>query len=300
MLKAIILGSAIGVSAGSGGDHPSPENFAFTMAMQTPVEAPAYVLAMPHAVYESATRADLGDLRVFNRAGNVVPHVIRTPQDSVSSFSHDWLTIEALALADDGTVYEFDSGGWFPVDTIIIEFAERNTLAHVNVLSRSSPAEAWRRRFAGPAYEIYADHLTLSSEPIVVPVRSERYWRLEVDRASGGIGRRKPGLRIAWRPHELFFVAEGAPPFLLAFGSTQTRPLPTPVADMIRDLERDTLTGLTVRARTNGEVHHGNRRNLLREGSSSWWRRSTLWGVLISTVLGLVLLSLSFYLRHHG
>ncbi len=57
-----------------GGAALSPQDFASGMTVVTPQEAAAYRLRLPLAVYQGTVREDLGDLRVFNAAGEVVPY----------------------------------------------------------------------------------------------------------------------------------------------------------------------------------------------------------------------------------
>lgn len=64
-------------AAGTHGDQQAPPlktDFAFGAAIVTTTSGPLYELPLPLDVYRHATRADLGDLRVFNAAGDVVPH----------------------------------------------------------------------------------------------------------------------------------------------------------------------------------------------------------------------------------
>ncbi|MCW8900167.1 MAG: DUF3999 domain-containing protein [Gammaproteobacteria bacterium] len=53
-------------------------DFAYIAETQTSLNTPFYELEIPTIVYESITRADLGDLRVLNGEGQVVPHGLRT------------------------------------------------------------------------------------------------------------------------------------------------------------------------------------------------------------------------------
>jgi hypothetical protein len=54
-----------------------PADFASGMTIQTDGQGALYEIEIPPAVYRGVTRADLGDLRVFNGAGEVVPHALR-------------------------------------------------------------------------------------------------------------------------------------------------------------------------------------------------------------------------------
>jgi hypothetical protein len=54
-----------------------PGDFAYGLALQTSGSGAFYQLEVPRGVYEGVARADLGDVRVFNGAGEVVPHAFR-------------------------------------------------------------------------------------------------------------------------------------------------------------------------------------------------------------------------------
>lgn len=52
-------------------------DFAYGIPVQTTTVGPLFEIALPRVVYETVTRADLGDLRVFNARGEVVPYALR-------------------------------------------------------------------------------------------------------------------------------------------------------------------------------------------------------------------------------
>lgn len=55
----------------------SQDDFAYIAETQTSMETPFYELEIPTVIYEGITRPDLGDLRVLNGDGHVVPHGLR-------------------------------------------------------------------------------------------------------------------------------------------------------------------------------------------------------------------------------
>lgn len=59
---------------------PTPGDFAYGMRLQTDGAGAIYQVPLPAEVYRRLTRTDLGDLRVFNAAGESVPHVLRRPR----------------------------------------------------------------------------------------------------------------------------------------------------------------------------------------------------------------------------
>jgi hypothetical protein len=54
-----------------------PRDFGYGIPLQVDGRDALYQVRLPRPVYEGVVRADLGDLRVFNAAGEVVPHALR-------------------------------------------------------------------------------------------------------------------------------------------------------------------------------------------------------------------------------
>lgn len=64
---------------------PGLDDFAYGLTLPRVEANGAYSLDLPRVVYEKTTRHDLGDLRVFNGAGETVPHAIRRlPMDEAA------------------------------------------------------------------------------------------------------------------------------------------------------------------------------------------------------------------------
>lgn len=54
-----------------------PEDFAFGIAIKADASDALQEIEIPAAVYHGITRSDLGDIRIFNGQGEVVPHALR-------------------------------------------------------------------------------------------------------------------------------------------------------------------------------------------------------------------------------
>lgn len=65
----LLLACLAGAAAGQ-----TPERFAYGIMLKADGQDALYQLDLPAEVYRGVTRADLGDLRVFNGAGEVVPY----------------------------------------------------------------------------------------------------------------------------------------------------------------------------------------------------------------------------------
>jgi hypothetical protein len=54
-------------------------DFAWGISLEPTTSSPFYQLPLPPAVYQGVTRADLGDLRLFNSKGHLLPHELLLP-----------------------------------------------------------------------------------------------------------------------------------------------------------------------------------------------------------------------------
>ncbi|MGD9875788.1 DUF3999 domain-containing protein [Desulfococcus sp.] len=57
-------------------------DFAYGIRLDPVTGGAVYRLYLPEAVHRSVVRQDLGDLRVFNERGEIIPHILRRPEES--------------------------------------------------------------------------------------------------------------------------------------------------------------------------------------------------------------------------
>lgn len=155
-----------------------------------------------------------------------------------------WVELEGTSTelrgAQDGSVFEFDSGGRFPVRQVDVSLSG-NSAVEWTLESRDSDDADWRYR-AGPwvAFQVGPDDATSRSPARELgTLTRDRYWRLRANTPVTG----EPTLRLGYRPEVVVFIAHGAGPFALAAGSTRARrgesPLPQLVAEMRRQRGSD-------------------------------------------------------------
>lgn len=75
MTRLIVIGLL--VFAGAANAAQRPQDFAYGMRLEADGKEALYEVVLPAAVYRGVVRADLADVRVFNGAGEVVPHAWR-------------------------------------------------------------------------------------------------------------------------------------------------------------------------------------------------------------------------------
>ncbi|WP_027468401.1 DUF3999 domain-containing protein [Deefgea rivuli] len=69
----------VGLLSSAAWGNPKPADFNYSQALITPSGSAQYQLSLPLNVYQHSQRSDIGDLRVFNAAGELVPYALRTP-----------------------------------------------------------------------------------------------------------------------------------------------------------------------------------------------------------------------------
>lgn len=115
-------------------------------------------------------------------------------------------------------LYDFDTGGRYPVDRLTVHPPQANTVAAVRLYSRPEASAAWRFVWAGKVVSVKTGGGAETAEPAAFTPSDDRLWRLEVDMRAGGFGTGEPTVDIGWRPATLTFLARGAGPFEVAVG----------------------------------------------------------------------------------
>ncbi len=75
-MKASVFIAMI-LTAGFASAAEKPADYAYGLKIEASGSEALYDVTLPPAVYQGVTRRDLGDVRVFNAAGEVVPHALR-------------------------------------------------------------------------------------------------------------------------------------------------------------------------------------------------------------------------------
>ena len=86
LLAAFIIASyAFASDHEKSADPIQPHDFAYALPLQFEGQDALYQTSVPLSVYQNTVRSDLGDLRVFNAQGEVVPHMLQQPERSSTS-----------------------------------------------------------------------------------------------------------------------------------------------------------------------------------------------------------------------
>ena len=210
--------------------------------------------------------------------------------DVLSQQPRQWLRVPGQRVAESkpaaaASRYEFDTSGFFPIDRLRVQLPQRNTFIEATLLSRASAQEPWRERYRGALYQLQMQGAMVENTLVQLPVSSDRYWRLEVNDSAGGLGGGVPDIEFAWVPQQLLFVARGAAPFTIAYGSRRVITAPVSVEPMFADIETRASQGLIQRATVGGFVTLGGAQQLQLPPPPLPWKAWLLWAALVLGVL---------------
>jgi hypothetical protein len=275
--------------------EPAPQDFAYGYPIVASPEASAYRITLPLAIYRGTVRDDLGDLAVFNARGEVVPFFIREiPSETPSAHPPELLPLFPLLVApsradpcwasetvtarpDPRRDYVFDLGGHVPVQRVDLRLAEANSVVVADLYSRKDLHGAWNFVTRARFFRIHTPSGDRENEPVDVPLNRDRYWLARTTNpASAG----ELSLIAAWHPSELVFLAQGNPPFLLAYGSNSSTGIRTDLTPFVSSIAVLPAT-LAKAERLGGAVR------LVAARPPFAWRRWILWLVLFGAVAAL-------------
>lgn len=207
-------------------------------------------------------------------------------QSSEKPPQRHWLKLEGKASPTSLGVFEFDTNGKWPIDEARITFPPENILINVALSSRHDTAAIWARRYQGPFYKLYKENnSTLTSPPASFAVTTDRYWQLEESGTSNMFAHYIPKLELGWLPHILTFVAQGKPPYVIAYGSGtvgQPEQFRDPLLSAFANKQKQILTK---RATTTEHYLLGGLDKLNLPPPPLPWRTWLLWLVLVSGAL---------------
>src|SRR5205807_4031657 len=72
--------------------------------------------------------------------------------------------------------------------------------------------------------------------PVPVGLNTDAHWLVRTNPKAGGLGRVAPHLVVEWVPHEIVFIARGAGPFYLAYGSATAESAAVSLAALPKNL----------------------------------------------------------------
>jgi hypothetical protein len=200
-------------------------------------------------------------------------------------------TIRANETLDEGKSFQYDTGGFLPMHSISVAFAEQNIITRLIISSKPSLDSPWKERLKASAYRIRVDGNDLvSGFQNFSTVISDRYWRIDSYDQEAQISS-PPVLTFRWQPQRVVFLAQGTPPFVMAYGSTLMRAIPyrnasiSSLTNTLQITSTDSIVGAPQQA--------GGEKSLIPPAAkvSLPWKKWILWGILALTLMVVLIMA---------
>jgi hypothetical protein len=147
-----------------------------------------------------------------------------------------WRTLTSDGLEPSGAA-RYDARALLPIQYVDIEFVDPTDTATVTVRSRPTSSSEWTPRHRGLFYSLRESDSVIRNAPVAVVQTTDRYWTAETASEGGWKAERTPRLKVGWHPHELVFLAQGAPPYTLVYGSASAGAADAPVDALLATMD---------------------------------------------------------------
>jgi hypothetical protein len=207
-----------------------------------------------------------------------------------------WFAATVLDSTERGVLL-FDSARLAPVTYARLALAQENTSLRVSIESRPDAKAQWRQQWSGEVYSIVTDGERRISPPAEFAATADKFWRVSPAKA-GATFNPAPMLELGYRPARVRFLAQGAGPFTLAFGSRRAEPaVAQQCGGLLSDVETRDLEQMIGEASLGPPRSLGGAKALKPLPKKTPLRLFVLWGVLIVGVGLLVAMALSLLKR---
>jgi len=198
-------------------------------------------------------------------------------------WERQWSQVKGVTDKSTKTSMEFDTGGFYPVDRIELVWPDDNVLIQGALNTRGDTKSPWTRRYSGLFFKLKHAGTHLLSGPVDVQFTRDHYWLLSTG-APEGVGMEAPVLKFSWIPNQVYFLARGEPPFVLAFGNATIGPAGSPGATLLNIVNRKESNAVIGTAAI-GEPVSLKGEDALTPERHIPWQRILLWGVLVIGVI---------------
>lgn len=218
--------------------------------------------------------------------GTVAPHLTAvTAEWTVSPNKQQaqrvWVSAPAT-LADQSLL--FDLGGVFPAEALRLEGPQTRLVLPVTVWGRAQPEGAWHQAAVSVMFRLNQNGSVVTSPALELPPQPLRYWKLQVDSRVPVPSVENMQLKVAYRPRQIVWLAQGSGPYRLAWGLPAVKAEDLPYTTLVPGADPEAPRAFPVaELQVAREVHAGAGLGLQGEGA----RRLGLWGLLLLGVAAL-------------
>jgi Protein of unknown function (DUF3999) len=206
-----------------------------------------------------------------------------------------WFTPNAID-AEEPHVLAFEAGRLAPVRFARVRLPQDNSSMNVTLQSRADEKSSWRTRWTGETWLIVTNAERRESPPARFEPTTDRYWRvlLPQDAQASPL----PAVELGYRPLRLRFLAQGAGPYTVAFGSRRAEPAAPAACDaLLGDVPARERRQMIAEAATGEFKTLGGETAFKPLPTKTPTRMIVLWSVLVVGVGLLVSMALSLLKR---
>ena len=198
-----------------------------------------------------------------------------------------WKSFGKPKYNDDGH-WLFESNVVAPLIKMEFSAPQNGLLYKGKLFSRNNKEQSWRYRDRVTQYRLNLGDSELQSNAFSLGSINDRYWKFEPSIETKYTDAQLPEIKSAWRSNKVMFIAQGSPPFQMAFGNPKVLPAKNSnLNDLIQSLQQ---SGSTVDTVSLAQIVDGEK-SFSRDGKTNW-KKIALWIVLL---LGTMLMAFMAY-----
>ncbi len=118
------------------------------------------------------------------------------------------------------------AGNWLFESDLMVRLSHMEFVAPAQGLlyqgklfSRNDSKSAWQLRKNITQYRLTIGDENVQSDAFTLQPTNDRYWKFEPENEALLNGNQLPNIRVGWKQEQLLFLAQGNPPFILAYGN---------------------------------------------------------------------------------
>jgi len=205
-----------------------------------------------------------------------------------------WLHAKVTTSQKTAGQFSVDLGGAIPVERLRVKLPGRNSLSVATISAAQTETGPYTKTWQGLLYNLVSGNAEILNPEIILDAAPRRYWRINFA-VSEADSHFPPEISYAWRPGQLFFLAQGEGPFRVLYGSPDIQPTDFKMDSLLSRYQGASANTLQPALAHLGPRFVQNAAIKLPTSASLPWHKYTLWLVLTFGVTLIGWMSISLY-----
>ena len=150
---------------------------------------------------------------------NSITAIYKQPQKNVLQQKN----IGKPHYGSDGNWY-FETNSAAPITQLELIAPTDGLLYKGSLYSRPDDSSQWRYQQSITQYRLKVTDTRLTSAPLKLHANNENFWKIELASEQQLTNAQLPDIQLGWLQQKLIFLAQGEPPFTLAYGNLNIAP----------------------------------------------------------------------------